>query len=128
MKYKLYFDGNKTPKGVTCTYVVVTETGERIIEETIPLPQQTTSNQAEYYGVLYGVKKLNSYLTSNNISPKDVIVEIYGDSQLVINQLEGQYECKDPQLRVLRSKIRDMLTKFAYYSFQWVSRKENLAK
>lgn len=128
MKYKLYFDGNKTPQGTTCTYVIVTEDGQRIAEETISLPQQTTSNQAEYYGVLTGVEKLSQHLTKNGISLQNVSVEVYGDSQLVIKQLEGQYECKDPQLRVLRSKVRDMLSKFQSYTLYWIPREENLAK
>lgn len=128
MKYKLYFDGNKTPKGTTCTCVILSEDEQRIVEETVMLPQQTTVNQAEYYGVLTGVEKLIQYLAKHNVSLQDVSVEIYGDSQLVIKQLEGQYECKDPQLRVLRSKVRNMLSKFKSYSFYWIPREENLAK
>lgn len=128
MKYKLYFDGNKTPKGVTCTYVVVTETGERIIEETIPLPQQTTSNQAEYYGLINGIKNMIEYFKKYNLNLKEVELEIFGDSQLVIKQLTGEYECRDPELRILRSEIRNLLTNFLSVNFYWIPREQNLAR
>ncbi|MCS7227367.1 MAG: ribonuclease HI family protein [Endomicrobia bacterium] len=128
MNFKLYFDGNKTPKGTTCSYVIISEDGQRIIDETIELSHNTTSNQAEYYGILKGIEKLRYYLVKNQIMVENVSVEIYGDSQLVIKQLEGQYECKDPQLRVLRSKVRDLLKNFKLHSFCWIPREENLAK
>ncbi len=127
MKYRLYFDGNKTPQGVSCSYVVVLN-DKIVLEETKILPQETTVNEAEYYGVIYGIEKLLDYLKTNNLSSKEVKLEIYGDSQLVIQQLKGEYECKKPTLRILRSKVRDLLSNFSTYNFIWVRREQNLAK
>jgi len=127
MKYKLYFDGNKTPQGTSCSYVVVFD-DKKILEETKILSQETTVNEAEYYGVLYGIEKFLDYLKTSGVSTKDVELEIYGDSQLVIQQLKGEYECKKPNLRVLRSKVRDLLTNFSSYNFIWVNREQNLAR
>jgi ribonuclease HI len=127
MKYKLYFDGNKTPQGTSCSYVVVFD-DKKILEETKILSQETTVNEAEYYGVLYGIEKFLDYLKTSGVSSKDVELEIYGDSQLVIQQLKGEYECKKPNLRVLRSKVRDLLTNFSSYNFIWVNREQNLAR
>jgi len=127
MKYKLYFDGNKTPQGTSCSYVVVFD-DKKVLEETKILSQETTVNEAEYYGVLYGIEKFLDYLKTSCVSTKDVELEIYGDSQLVIQQLKGVYECKKPNLRVLRSKVRDLLTNFSSYNFIWVNREQNLAR
>ena len=46
-----------------------------------------TNNQSEYRAILKGIQLLQEI--------KDNAVEIFGDSMLVINQLVGEYECKD---------------------------------
>ena len=51
----------------------------------------TTNNQAEYEAILKGLQLLQEL--------KADAIEIFGDSQLVINQLIGMYECKDDILR-----------------------------
>lgn len=127
-KFKLYFDGNKTPQGVSCSYSLITSDEKVIFEETQELPKETTVPEAEYLGLIKGIEKTMSYLKSQNIDPKDVDLEIYGDSQLVIKQLTGEYDCKKPQLRVLRSKIRDLLTSVSKHSFNWIPREKNIVK
>jgi len=127
MKYKLYFDGNKTPQGTSCSYVIVLD-DKIVLEETKILPQETTVNEAEYYGLIYGIEKFLNYLKTNNFSLNEVELEIYGDSQLVIQQLKGEYECKKPSLRVLRSKVRNLLSNINSYKFFWIPREENLVR
>ena len=51
----------------------------------------TTNNQAEYNTILKGLQLLQEV--------KADAIEIFGDSQLVINQLMDLYECKDDILR-----------------------------
>ena len=50
------------------------------------------NNQVEQQAILKGVKLLREI--------KADAVEIFGDSMLMINQLFGEYECKDDILRV----------------------------
>ncbi len=128
MKYQLYFDGNKTPQGTTCSYVIIDENKKTVIEETLNLPAETTVNEAEYNGLINGIKKLLNFLNNNNIPPKNVELEIYGDSQLVIKQLKNEYECKKPQLRILRSEARNLLSNFSSFDAIWIERNKNLAK
>jgi ribonuclease HI len=40
------------------------------------------------------------------------VIEIFGDSQLVINQLVGEYECKDDILRVYHEECLQLLQEF----------------
>ena len=51
----------------------------------------TTNNQAEYEAILKGLQLLQEVKADK--------IEIFGDSQLVINQLSGLYECKDDIMR-----------------------------
>lgn len=127
-KFKLYFDGNKTPQSVSCSYSLTTYDGKVIFEETQELPKETTVPEAEYLGLIKGIEKTINYLKNQNIDTKDVDLEIYGDSQLVIRQLTGEYECKKTHLRILRSKIKDLLTLVANHSFNWIPREKNIVK
>jgi ribonuclease HI len=60
-------------------------------EYVIPIKPTSTNNQAEYEAVLKGIQLLHEVNAEG--------VEIFGDSQLVINQLLGLYECKVDILR-----------------------------
>jgi ribonuclease HI len=40
------------------------------------------------------------------------VVEIFGDSQLMISQLAGEYECKDDILRVYHEECLQLLQEF----------------
>ncbi|MCX7910129.1 MAG: ribonuclease HI family protein [Endomicrobia bacterium] len=128
-KFKLYFDGNKTPEGVSCSYSLTTYEDKVIFEETLELPQNTTVPEAEYFGVIKGIEKALQYFKKNNFDLKEVTLDIYGDSQLVIKQLTGEYECKKTQLRILRSKVKNLLAENSLsYSFNWVPREKNIVK
>ena len=47
----------------------------------------TTNNQAEYEAILKGLQLLHEV--------KAELIEVFEDSQLIINQLIDLYECKD---------------------------------
>lgn len=128
MKFKLFFDGNKTPQGTTCSYVLSSEDNKVLFEETIILPQETTVPQAEYQGLIKGINKTIEYFKKNNFNLKEIELEIFSDSQLVIKQLTGEYECKNPELRILRSEVRNLLTNFLSTNFYWIPREQNLAR
>jgi ribonuclease HI len=54
-----------------------------------------------------------------------VSVEIYGDSKLVIRQLNGQYECKSDALRNYYEECREILMSFQLVILQHVPREHN---
>lgn len=51
----------------------------------------TTNNQAEYEAILKGLQLLHEIKTE--------IIEVFGNSQLMINQLLNVYKCKHDILR-----------------------------
>ena len=59
-------------------------------EFSFPIETSATNNQAEYCSILKGIQILRE--------TKADAVEIFLDSMLVINQLIGEYECKDDVL------------------------------
>jgi ribonuclease HI len=54
---------------------------------------------------------------------KAVSVEIYGDSELVIKQLNGQYECISDILRSYYEESREILKSFQLVILQYIPRK-----
>ena len=125
-RVKIYFDGNKTPEAVTCSYVLIDDllrTNKQPVgfqkEETIKLPDETTVPQAEYQGLINALSAM---------SDKKIELEIFGDSQLAVKQILGEWECKNAELRILRSQVRNLLNEFDKWSIQWVPREQNKAK
>ncbi|AMV30151.1 hypothetical protein VT84_37510 [Gemmata sp. SH-PL17] len=54
-------------------------------------------------------------------------VTIYGDSQLVINQLIGDFECNNERLREYRDRCLEHLTELAcVWKAHWIPREQNV--
>lgn len=65
---------------------------------------EATNNVAEYRAVIEALTWLRNYpiiQLSNN-----PIIQCYLDSTLVVNQLNGRFKVKNPQLRELLTKVR----------------------
>ena len=123
-RFTLYFDGNKVPgpTGTSCSFLVISPTGQRLFEATIPLPPQTTVPEAEYHGLIAGLEHLSA------MSPPPEAVDVFGDSQLVVNQVNGVYETRKTDLRVLRGCARNLLERFRSWTVTWVPRDRNQVK
>ena len=63
-----------------------------------------TNNQVEYEAILKGLQLLQEVKAES--------IEIFGDSQLVINQLISLYECKDDILKGYYDECRKFLEEF----------------
>jgi hypothetical protein len=84
--WALFFDGSSCGKGGGVGILLISPRGEMF-----EFQPTVTNNQAEYKALLRGLQYLKA--------AKAVSVEIYGDSELVIKQLNGQYECRSDILR-----------------------------
>ena len=63
-----------------------------------------TNNVVEYEELVLGLKVLN------NLNAKKIY--IYGDSELIINQVKGSYQAKHPKLSSYRNMVLDLLESF----------------
>jgi hypothetical protein len=84
--WTMFFDGSSCGAGAGIGIILVSPQGTSY-EFYIPIEKTSTNNQAEYQAMLKGIKLLRE------VNAK--VIEIFGDSHLVINQLAGEYECKD---------------------------------
>jgi ribonuclease HI len=88
-----------------------------MFEFAIPIQPTVTNNQAEYEARLRGLQYLREVGA--------VSVEIYGGSELVIKQLNGQYECKSDALRNYYEECREILKSFQLVILQHIPREHN---
>ena len=83
-------------------------------EFSFPIEASATNNQAEYRAILKGIQLLREI--------KADVVEIFGDSMLVINQLLGEYECKDDVLHLYLVESLQLLKEFKKVTIEHVSK------
>ncbi|MFB6310705.1 MAG: ribonuclease HI [Salinirussus sp.] len=113
----VYFDGaargNPGPAAIGWVIVtadgVVAEGGERIGE--------TTNNRAEYEALIRGLE----VATARGFDT----VELRGDSELIIKQVTGEYDVKNPELRERRVRVHELLGEFDEWSIAHLPREAN---
>ncbi|KAL0340262.1 UNVERIFIED_CONTAM: hypothetical protein Sradi_4543000 [Sesamum radiatum] len=86
----MYIDGASSHKeGIGAGVVFVTLEGEALLYS-FTLTQNCSKNIAEYQALILGLEIV--------VDTKQLPLKVYGDSQLVVNQLLGHYEVKKPGL------------------------------
>jgi ribonuclease HI len=114
--WALFFDGSSYGKGDGVGILLISPRGE-MFEFAIPIQPTVTNNQAEYEALLRGLQYLKE--------AKAISVEIYGDSELVIKQLNGQYECRNDILRNYYEECKEILKSFQLVILQHIPREHN---
>jgi ribonuclease HI len=114
--WALFFDGSSCGKGGGVGILLISPRGE-MFEFAIPIQPTVTNNQAEYEALLRGLQYLKE--------GKAISVEIFGDSELVIKQLNGQYECRNHILRNYYEECKEILKSFQLVILQHIPRENN---
>lgn len=85
-----------------------------------------TNNEAEYRAIIKALEILSksSWFSENNSSDNEVVCRL--DSQLVVEQLKGNYKVKQEHLAVLVQEVKDISQNFEFkLTFTHVPREEN---
>jgi len=106
--------GNPGPAAVGI--VVRTADGE-VVAEVSERIGVATNNVAEYRALLRGIELAREHGASE--------LEIYGDSELVVKQVRGEYRVKDAGLKPLHAEARKALAELGEWSFDHVRRENN---
>ncbi|MFH2100955.1 MAG: ribonuclease HI family protein [Candidatus Micrarchaeota archaeon] len=104
--------GNPGPMGIG---IVIYKDGFRV-EELSEYLGIGTNNMAEYTAVIRALE------TAHTMGEHEV--HLKSDSQLVIRQLTGEYQVKDPKLRPLKRKIDNLLHGLDIH-FEHIPREKN---
>jgi ribonuclease HI len=113
----MFFDGAFSKEGVGAGMVFVSPT-----QETIPLSYklefETTNNVAEYEALVLGLR------AAKDMGIKEI--SVFGDAELVVNQVRNLYQAKHPRLRSYRNEVWDIIDSFFLaFNISFIPRGEN---
>lgn len=108
--------GNPGPAGAG---VVIQKDGAVAAEVKAYLGDRQTNNWAEYEAVVIALGKLLE------MNLRDSDIEFRLDSQLVVEQLMGNWKIKEPNLKEQAAKVHSLLKDFGVVTFTYVPRAEN---
>ncbi len=106
--------GNPGPAAVGA--VLRTEDGE-LVDERGERIGRATNNVAEYKAVLLGIELALEHGASE--------LEVIGDSELIVKQIQGRYKVKNADLKPLHAEARGALAKVGKWSIRHVRREHN---
>lgn len=87
---------------------------------------RVTNNEAEYDTLIAALEAVVKRLAENGANPNTAKVEVWGDSQLVINQVNGEWQSNKPELRVRRDKAQALLKQFGQAKLRYHGRENNV--
>ncbi|MEZ4863942.1 MAG: reverse transcriptase-like protein [Caldilineaceae bacterium] len=71
-----------------------------------------TNNEAEYDTLITALEAVSKRLRDGGADLATARLEIRGDSLLVVNQVRGEWQCKEARLQLRRDRVRSLLKPF----------------
>ena len=106
--------GNPGPAAIGA---VVRDSSGEVLQERGERIGRATNNVAEYRALLLGIE-LAAALGASEL-------ELIGDSELIVRQVEGRYKVKDATMRGLHAQVKQALEPFERWSIRHVRREHN---
>lgn len=117
---RLYFDGGSlgNPGKSGAGYQLFDSSGSLIADSAVRMKGICTNNQAEYVGLIHGVKAALRHQVTQ--------LHVFGDSELVIRQMTRVYKVKNPTLQQLYRLCDGFCQQFQSVKFEWIDRSRNI--
>lgn len=123
---RIHTDGGArgNPGPAACAFVATDESGALIYQRGFYLGV-ATNNQAEYQAVIESLKWLSLQTTKD----QKLTANFYLDSQLVVNQINGLFKIKDPNLKIKYLEIKKLIanSQLQIANFTYIPREQNSA-
>lgn len=122
--YLIVFDGGSrgNPGAGYGSYAIFDARGDGLPVR-LEFPGEVTNNEAEYMTLLAALRDLRRRLGH---STGHLAIKILGDSRLVIQQVSGAWQTKEPRLRALRDEVLAELSRFKAYRLAYQPREDTL--
>ncbi|KAK0573154.1 hypothetical protein LWI29_003713 [Acer saccharum] len=115
-QWKLHVDGSSNTHGSRAGIVITTPEGDSV-ECAMRFDFKATNNQAEYEALLASLRVCIA-LGANEL-------EIYNDSQVVVNQVLDEYQAREEHMIAYLDIAKRLLKKFKTYKIFQIPREEN---
>ena len=114
----MHFDGSKMLAGLG-DGVVLTSPTRDTVQYILQILYTDCNNVAEYEALLHGLRMAVSMGIQR--------LEVRGDSNLTISQINGDFDAKDPKMAAYRNAVLKMSARFEGLEFHHVARENNQA-
>ena len=111
-----YVDGSSSPENSGAGILLVGPDKEEF-KYSIKFRFPLTNNAAEYEALLVGLQLAKRIRAEK--------VRVFADSQLVVRQVLGEYEVKDPSLKAYNRLVKQLWQKFSQIQITQIPREEN---
>ncbi|HVA83145.1 MAG TPA: ribonuclease HI family protein [Candidatus Aquilonibacter sp.] len=113
----IYTDGAaRDNPGPSASGYVIFDAGKKLIAKSFFYNGKKTNNIAEYLAIIAALRKvLSEYGERSEI-------KLFSDSELVVNQLQGNYKVREPKLKALHKEARVIISKLKSCEFANVPR------
>jgi ribonuclease HI len=116
--WTMFFDGSKVLNGSGAGVVLVSPKGDRL-SYVLQIHFDSSNNEAEYEALLYGLRM--------DISLGVRRLMVYGDSDLVVNQVMKEWDVRNPAMTGYCNAVRKLEKKFEGLELHHVPRVKNQA-
>ena len=113
--WSLLFDGAMRIIGIGVGVWILSPTKE-VKLLSFKLYFECTNNVAEYESLILGLNALRTMKAKK--------IAIYGDLELIINQVKVIYQAKHPNMRSYRNLVLELLEEFDEYSISLIPREQ----
>ena len=101
--WKVNMDGASSAKGAGAEVIIITLKGI-LLEHLFRLGFSASNNEAKYEALLAGLRAIS------RLEAWDV--EIYSDSRLIFNQVQGNFEARDPRMKAYLDLVKQVMDGF----------------
>ena len=114
MVWKLYSDGGSRPNPGKAAYSAALYLESSLVERVGGYMGTSTNNKAEYKAFRSGLQLIKEHCDL------DDDIEVYLDSQLVLNQIQGKWSVKEESLRSVSDECKEIICSYENLEMNWV--------
>ncbi len=105
---------------------LVQSPGRKPVIKRVEFGDNYTNNQAEYDTLISCIEYIIARLEATGRTAQQVQLDIRSDSDLLVNQVLGNYKVKEAGLRKRHEQITNLLEQFADWRIEWHPREESV--
>lgn len=115
----IYTDGaSRGNPGPAAIGAVIKDGQGRVLGKISRRIGRTTNNQAEYQAVIAALEE------AIRLGVAGVVIK--SDSELVVKQINGRYRVKNPALKPLHQRVRELQSLFQSFAIASIPRRQNI--
>ena len=115
--FEVYIDGaSKGNPGLSGIGVIICKNGE-VIGNISRFIGKATNNVAEYKSLIFALQE--------SLIERADRLRVFSDSELLVNQINGEYKIKNENLRALYVQVMHLKKEFKFFEINHVPRSQN---